>query len=625
MSRKTVSLLLIFWLGYLCVPFTRENLEMLCASRGTGLSDGTFGGLTGAPDLDGDYYADSDGFDPYPHDTVLGRLASTTNPSYEVVAKLPRDPKVHAWWLGFNSSNIPLAEEAPSGGVDGDTCWPAGPQGPARCANYFVAARQSEGLDPQNAFFPWMAGKAEFVHNGKAAALKDLKRAVACSHYDDYATEFYSEAYPVRSGFRPNRPTETYYWMWLRNPPLEDIGSDAVNFMRAFDAESGGPGTNRDFELDALMLQLGKLQRTTGTTPNCRALGARLEMLAIDPRASPAGWDPYERAALFPPAAANWDQTLERSHLMRVARVLGRPEVIQLARSEWSSLREIPGGFRVTMSPDQLPTAVVLAKFERLERLILWTIPFCAVLLAGEWRASRADWFVTANLRRLVWNGAGMGLAVLAILLAGDLIIAVRSIPGEFLAQPTGDYFWAAPGLCAAMPLVVLLAMPLTLVGFAQIATVRDEAPVYSAGSAPVPGTFVEPVFPGSEFLLRCRWFSFGNALFLLVAGFLGACWCTYAVNLSSPDSSSGVAVPRTLLCAPVLLGFLLILIFLPWRLARLPDRPKARTRARVRLVAALTGYLVLATCLFAALEIGRVPVQVRYDAAVRQVIRNGG
>ena len=46
---------------------------------------------------------------------------------------------------------------------------------------------------------------------------------------------------------------------------------------------------------------------------------------------------------------------------------------------------------------------------------------------------------------------------------------------------------------------------------------------------------------------------------------------------------------------------------------------------ARVRLVTALTGYLVLATYLFAVLEVGRIPVQVRYDAAARQVIQNGG
>jgi len=607
MPKNPLTSLLIFWACYLCVPALRDNWKMLCYSRGTALSDVSFGGLNGPPGSLGA----NDALDSPYSDSSWQRLTLYNAPQKEVMASYSDDPEVLAWWLGSQPVAVNIID------ITGNSI-----PDPDNSIDVLKVCRRGEAIDPGNAFFPAMAAQAELFLRSKAKALADLRRAAACPRYDDYASHYFSESLTSNPAGVPNRASETYYFLWTRHLALDSIGDYDQVPENQFASKYPGPEEWSDFELETLLLRVARLRRLTSSSENSRGSGAFQEFTAIYPNFC----IPTSNLLSEPPDHAP-EGGASQSRLMRDAMLFNRPDVARLVRSEWAVVHGAHVRTPETVTAQPECAAAALCALERVERLILWSMPLPILLLVVNWRMFRPRQSCGPTDSWSCFRGAELGLLTLSLLFAGDLVIAASS-SNNFMVTLGCNYLWGGPGLPAAMPAVAALTVGVVLIAAAWNATLRAElVPTGPDDRA----RQVEPDFAGAKFAFACRWLVWFTFLGSVITTFFVACdsvtWPAIAANPFFAGHGVPLVQANPLVAEwyPVLVILLAAVLFAPWCLAHLPDRRRANAAARVRLVNVAAGYLVAATVLFGGLELIRFPIQMSFDAAVARVIQNGG
>jgi len=591
MPKKPLGFLLCFWFGYLCVPALRENLRVI-ASPGTAMSDSTFDGLYGQLDalvlpdktpaespiwLDADNNSD---IIAHPHSDLRAETL------------YPRDARVLAWlltdWTVESDDEIPAENGEPA-------------------TSMVRMALRGEKLDPGNAYFPWMAAQAHLALDEDEDAVADLRKAISLPRYDGYIRDYFTDAARYDRADGGGSVGRTYYLMFSRNPPSESI---TQNLQRQLLWMADGPATislTRGFEPQSLMLLLGRLQRTRATTATERFYGACLEYGAISPDSILAG-------TLIPFQTPPWGQPpgfLFRSHLFLAAGQLHRPDIQSTLIKEWAVLSQPSNLILVPRTTAPNDEVMDIYGARHFERLILWSFPACIFLLLVNARGAPGGTEVSNRGRPGFWQGALAGLCGLALLALGDCAVAAERVGALF--QTANFALWAGPGLPAVKPFAALSMVAIFLVagslGYSILGR-SETAPLPRDRSTRWP-----------NFLFVFRSFALFNFWVWITGWFLYTCWMTFVRQAGSNLNPNPAEYPHS----PLNMVLFVLVAYLPWWLAKLPDRPRAKDAARLWLRAAVAGYLVAATALFLGLELFRIPHQMAFDAAVQQVLQNGG
>jgi len=616
-TKKPLFFVFVFWLLYPCVPSFRDNLKQELSTPGVALNDTGCGGLWGTPP---GYEEPTFGL-PFSGDPRWERLNPQSMDSGVLLKRFSRDRAVIAWWLSLCLFGM----------EEGHTWqfpvpWVAGPD-PGAARDLLGVARHGEIIDPGNAFFPWIAGQAEIYLCQRQAAIRELQRGVQCTRYDDYLTNFYADSLAFERSRGMGSLGETYFLVVNRRLnddlgpapieyPIQTIGS----LIGQFYDDKPGPQFDADFQLLSLVMKLGKLQRTEATTPDCRYLGACTEYAAA---ADSEFFLTDFRSSARISGSVDFGQPLD-SRLVTSAASEGHPEIARMALQEWAAAPQVRWEDYESPFVDTRTPAIDATWCQRVERLILRSLPFCVILLAVNGLFLRWKRESSSVSRAWSWRGPLTGGVALAFLLAADWLVSVRSIQPQNLPAARAEtwVFWAGPGIASAAPALTWAAAGLFLLG-ASYGVAMLDLPA-DGGSAQV-RLWVREAWVNRDGIVAARNFAWLILWLLPWACVLLFAWATYGpVPLAASTGFVNYAPQtRVLAWSPLLLLPLAIAAFLPWFLAR---RTAERKRvARAELQRLLAGYLVAATILFAALEVPRAGMQAQFDSGIRRMIEMGG
>jgi len=484
-ARRLLAFTALLWAVLLANPVGRANLLIQALSRGSALTanEDSFPAPLGL----GVYHDFTFSGDPTvlwapfparPEDALGLSEADDSDGTavdlYAAMKRWPRNAAMIALQLDYAQQDIQL-------GRDDDRvqnpAWPAPnpiphiPMEPAspkgQWSQYLDLANRGSALEPDNAYFDWMKIMALLALHRDSEAVTLLNRASSKTIYNDHFSERIMDQVAAYQRKRPLTPAEQELVYSQTLPPFAGQLVNAANCLTGRVMELRMQGRNQlAVTTAASLMHLCRLVRDNSYSVSNSFLFLQCESNAFNAVYVPTPGTQGLRTCDFDPSKLLADP----SNLAGYALSQHQPEVAKSALSGYLDLKLWYGSSAgLPFEYREQPWAVTAAVQERWGRVLLHTLPGCALLFLLACALTRA-WPVTdPSAAGPAWRGGAAALAILIVLFAGDSGLAWRG--GESVANMfTADDLIGAPALAAVAPTLVwgVAATALVLLSFAS-------------------------------------------------------------------------------------------------------------------------------------------------------------